>query len=544
VRSKLFQLLKRREVDRQTQSGEQPELPKSEQEQVSGRRLAWNSLLNLFTGAVLILLSIAFIPMLIRSFGVELFGVLAITWTVLFQLTWLDFGFSRASAKFIAEELSSGSSDQAALWAWTALFTQVGVGLVASIALWISAPALAGLLHVHHGHTELVIFALRLFGLAIPLDLASRSLAGVCQAGQRFAWINSVSLFGALWTYAVYGLGILDGGNFKLVVFGLFLLRFFNALALYVGAARVVPAINSLASIRRVPDRYRSTAVQMLRFGGWVTLSALFGPMLLYFDQWVIGILLGAAILPYYTVPLNILLRLGILPSSLTTTLFPAFSSLSAAFQWRRVEALFFRAHRYIAIVGIPILFSLFVWAHEVLRIWIGRSFADHAVLPLRILIVGTAISLLAPLSGALLEGIGRPDTVAKVYLIEFPLNIALVVALTLAFGIVGAALSFTLRTSVETFVFWIIVPKVMPVSWQSPAARSFIRVAPVAAVMSFLPLLFGRVEISSIGDLTGTLLILAGYCAAALFLLLDGQERAYLSSFRDRLLAKQKITS
>lgn len=441
--------------------GKRPDTPVDDQ-LTRGGRLASNALLTLVTGGVLLVASLVVIPFAIHAFGRELFGILAITWMLGAHLVWLDFGLSRASARFVARELAVGERGRGALWAWTALLTQAAIGLPAALVLWLAAPELTAALHVSDARQPIAVLAVRVFALSIPINLATRSMVGVLQAGQRFGWVNANSLVSSFANYGVYAIGILHGDSFRTVVWGLFLVQVGSFVSAFVGATRVVPMFEALRSRHELAHGYGSRLRLMAGFGGWVALASLLGPILAYLDQWVVGFVLGVAILPYYAVPYALLDRLDVISSSLTSTLFPAFSSLEARADWSRIQDYFVRAHRYLMIVTIPILFVIFVWGGQILSWWIGESFAKHATTPLRILVCGELVGLLAPLSGALLQGIGRPGLIAKIYAAEVLPNIVLVFSFTKLFGLTGAASSFTLRTIVETLILWIVVARVV----------------------------------------------------------------------------------
>lgn len=502
---------------------------------VQGRRLAFNSGLNLATGLLILALNFLFVPLLIHSFGTELFGVLSVTWMVLANLGWLDLGFSRAAARFVAQELAAGNSDRAAIWTWTAVLTQALIGCCGAVALLLLAPNLVKWLHVAPERQALVTVALQLFAFAVPLDLAARSMTGVLQAGQRFGWVNALTLTTTLSTFAIYGIGILRGADFEFVIYGLFALRFLTLAGTCIGAATVVPSLRKLPDFRWIIANYRTHASVMVRFGSWVSVTAFLGMLLLYFDQWLIGFVLGVAMLPYYVVPLTLLTRLAIFPSSLTATLFPAFSALHAEADWPRIENYFLRANRYILMTLIPILFVLYVWGFEIFRLWIGPDFAAQVALPLRILICGFALSLLAPISGSLLEASGKPDLLAKLYMVELPFNFLIVLVLTKQFGIVGAAISYTIRALVETSAVWIVLYRVLPFSGARLLRQTLLPILPAVGIVGIAAWLLDEGRLGNIASIAGTLAVLAAYALFVAVFLLDGQDRNMLGALRRR---------
>jgi O-antigen/teichoic acid export membrane protein len=290
------------------------------------------------------------------------------------------------------------------------------------------------------------------------LEFISRSLGGVLEAGQRFEYINGLNLFTTVGTFAVYGVCIMFDYGFTMAIYGLFLLRAVTMGGNWLSAFKVLPNLIRNRALLKNAKEYWKNAEILIRYGFWISVGSVIGPLLIYFDQWVISIIAGISFLPYYTIPFNLLGNLGILPGSLSSTLFPAFSAMAAKGERGRCEDYFLRAHRFLLCTIVPVIFIIFSWSWEILDIWIGNEFANEASSALRILSIGFGISLMAPLSGALLQAIGRPDLLVKLYLWELPFNILSVWFLTSRFGISGAAVSFCLRALVETTLLWILV--------------------------------------------------------------------------------------
>lgn len=465
---------------------------------------------------------------MLSAFGTELYGVLSATWLVLGYFSWLDFGLSRASARFVARELAVGDVDAAASWAWTAALTQTSLGLAGALILSLLTPVIVRHLHVKSGNEGLVTIALHLFAFAIPVSLANRCMNGVLQAGQRFGWANGLNIVGTVATYVVYTIGILVKVDFRFIIYGLFLLKFVELVGSYWGATKVVPGMKSIRTmlLRR---GYGTQVRSMIAYGSWITVASILGPLLLTLDQWMITLIIGVATLPYYTVPFNLLMRLNLLPSSLSPTLFPAFTALHARNDWDRIESYFIRAHRYLIAVLIPVVFLVFTWSSEILRFWVGSEFSARSTVPLQILVAGFAIALLAPVSGTLLEGIGRPDVIAKLYVLEVPLNIASVYFLTRHFGLSGAAWSYTLRAFVETILLWVVVYRVVPLSFSKFISDAFLRAAMPLTMMCIAAWLMRGARLQNHAYLVATVLIVGSYGFIVTRSLFDESDRTFI---------------
>jgi O-antigen/teichoic acid export membrane protein len=150
--------------------------------------------------------------------------------------------------------------------------------------------------------------------------------------------------------------------------------------------------------------------------------------------------------------------RLWIIPSSLALTIFPAFSALSGSGQHERTQLLFMRSVKFVLIATAPLILVLIAFARSLLHVWLGADFAQHGTAAFQILAAGAAIGLMAPISGSVLQGYGRPDIIAKLYLLYIPANIALVWGLVRTLGIPGAAWSAAARTVIDACLLFLIV--------------------------------------------------------------------------------------
>jgi O-antigen/teichoic acid export membrane protein len=494
---------------------------------VQGRHLASNSVLNLATNLLILLLNLLFVPIMLRTFGTELYGILSVTWIVLANMGWLDFGFSRATARFVAQELIHGRPDQAAKWTWTAILSQVFLGVLGAAVICALSPYLVELFKVDPAKRELALLTFRLFAFSIPVDFAVRSVSGVLQATQRFDWVNGLSVLNTIGTFSAFAVGIWGGGDFEYVIYGLFAVRLLNLITAFYAARRVLPSLGVFPQYDTFAGEYKARVVTMLKFGSWVAAASMIGPLLLYCDQWLVSGILGVAFLPYYAIPFNLLTKLGIFPSSISLTLFPAFSAMQEKTEWSRMERYYVRAHRFLLAALIPILFILFVWSHEILRIWVDPLFAANASLPLQILTIGFGIALLGPLSGALIEAVGRPDLLVKLYAVELPINALLVWYLTKEYGIAGAATSYTIRAFAETIIIWIMLYRAVHFSWLQLLKSALYKPAVALVIIGLITPFMAGASLNNPMSIIGTLLILSSYCIYAGFVIFDSDDKS-----------------
>jgi len=97
-----------------------------------------------------------------------------------------------------------------------------------------------------------------------------------------------------------------------------------------------------------------------------------------------------------------------------------------------------------------PVALCLAAWAPVLLRLWLGAAFAEHGATAFQLLALAAPVAALTPVAAVALQAYGRPDVIAKLYVLSVPINAGVVFALVAAMGVTGAALSMTVRALVE----------------------------------------------------------------------------------------------
>ncbi|MEM3484677.1 MAG: flippase [Candidatus Methanomethyliaceae archaeon] len=423
--------------------------------QISGRLVARNTLFNFIGQIIPLFIGVVAIPLIIRGLAAERFGLLSIAWVILGYSTVFDLGLGRATTKFVAEVLGKGEDDEVPRLVWTAVTAQVVFGVAGGLALAGVTPLLVGrILNVPPDLAEEAGTTFYLLALSVPVALVSGSFSGALEAAQRFDLVNAVRIPSSCLTFLLPLLGVLLGLDLPGIV-ALILAARLGTLAAYAMIdLRLFPGLRKYASCY-------SLFLRLLSFGGWVMVSSIVGPILVYLDRFLIGSLLSMAAVAYYTAPYEAITRLWIIPVSLTTTLFPAFSALDVVKDKEKVGILFARSMKYVLLVLGPVILLVELFAEEVLQFWLGAGFAAKSSIALQILAVGVLVNSLAHTPSALLQSAARPDLPAKFHLLELPIYVGIAWFLIAHFGITGAAGAWTLRMALDTVLLFAAVFKI-----------------------------------------------------------------------------------
>lgn len=429
----------------------EPRNPKSGR-LISTGLLARNATLNLVTEGWIFLVLIVAIPKLVFYLGEASFGLFSIAWVVVGYLAFLDIGVSSATTKFTSEYLAKHERAQIGSLIRTALAANTVMGVVASGVAVASAPFLIRYVfkipETMHKEAFSVFVGV---AFALPVLLIQGVLRAALSSYQRFDWINLVngSVISLQW-----------------VVMTLLAWRGFGVVAVVwvaVLARAVMVAFYAYLLPRQVPDVFAhfafcwETLWRLLHFGVWVSLSQVMSPILVYLDRMMIAAMISLQAVTIYAIPTEVFNRMGILPSCLMATLFPAFSHHGAFVgENGQMARLFNFTTRYLLFIVFPLIGLLFVNAQDILAVWMGPRFSTEGTLVLQILAVGALVNFLARLPYGAVQAVGRPDITGKIHLLELPVYIALCLLLIPRWGIAGAALACTVRLSLDAFLmFW-----------------------------------------------------------------------------------------
>lgn len=422
-------------------------------------KVSRNVIWNLAGEVAPLLAAVVSIPLLIHGLGTERFGILSLAWALVGYLGIFDIGLGRALTKLAADRLATRTDEEEVRGLfWMAfvlmlMLSLVGGAAMATAARWLVYRELAIPAPLR---TE-ALNAFYVLAFSLPILITASAFRGLLSALNRFDLVNLVRI----------PLGI------SMFVCPILVLPFSHSLVPAVAALLAVRLLGWLAylfvCIQTVPGlaRFDKPHFEFIRpllgFGGWITVSSVVGPVMLYGDRFVIGAMLSTAAVAYYATPCDIVLRLSVLPTAVAGVLFPVFANSFAQPAPERAASLISRASNLILIAIFPAVLLIVTLAPEGLSLWLGRNFSAHSAVLVPWLAAGILTNSMAHLPYAMIQGAHRPEVTAKLHLIELPLYFLLLYWLTRRMGLEGAAIAWSLRLSADTIALWIAALNLLP---------------------------------------------------------------------------------
>ena len=417
--------------------------------EITGKVIARNTLLNFIGQVVPLAIGVIAIPFIIKGLGADRFGLLSLAWVVFGYFAIFDLGLGRATTKYVAEALGKGDEGRVPVLLWTTVTIQLILGLLGAIIMLIITPLVTDrVLNIPHGLIQEARFTFYLLALSIPIILVSSSFSGALQARQRFDLVNLIRIPSSTFTFLMPLVGLM----FELKLPGIIVLILCVKIATLIAFLTI--NIQIFPKIKKIT--FQSVLfVRLFKFGGWVTVSSIVSPILVYLDRFLIGSILTMSAVTFYTAPFEAVTRLSIIPQSLAISLFPAFSALDGVGDRQKLEFYYASSVKYVLLVLTPIVLVVTIFGKEILKLWLGIEFATESAMALRILSVGVLINSIGSITFSLFQGTGRPDIPAKFHLLELPLHLVAAYILISHWGITGAALAWTVRVTFDTFLLF-----------------------------------------------------------------------------------------
>jgi len=407
-----------------------------------------NTFINLAGAMAPMLVSLIVVPFYLRLVGEARFGVLVLVWLLVGYFEFFDFGIGKATANQMARLRDAPISAREEVF-WTGVLINGMLGLLGGLVLLTAGHYGANGYFGHNpsgGLDTEIRMALPWLALAVPVGTVSAVGVAALEARERFLTLNTLQV---LVTVLIQLLPLLvawlRGPALDGLIAAAVICRVGANLPVLLACRRYVPLLGR-------PRFRKSLAAPLFRYGGWVTVTAVIGPILVSVDRLLIGSQIGLSAVAHYTVPYNLVTKFQILPASLMRTLFPRFSLL----EWEECAPIARQAVSGLAAITLPLTVAAVIVIKPFLRVWIDARFAEVAAPVGEILLIGVWINSLAWVPAVMLQGQGRPAIVAKLHAMELvPYVTILWIGMAWA-GLQGAAWAWVLRVAVDALLmFW-----------------------------------------------------------------------------------------
>ena len=426
------------------------------------KRIGVNVLWNLFGTGFPLLIAVVAIPPLIESLGTARFGILSLAWMVVGYFSFFDLGLGRAMTQLIAQRIGNGQGSEVPLIVRSGMALMAILGIFGGLVVALLSPLLVDKFMIPDGLYTETLDSFFLLSASVPIVIVTTGLRGVLEGRHRFDIVNKVRApLGAL-TY-LGPLLVLPFSNSLVPVVAILVL------------GRIVSGIvYSLVILRLYPEIVKKTSFDvkllglLLSFGGWMTLSNVAGPLLLYLGRLALALLVSAEAVAYFSTPYDMVISLLLIPGMFVSVLFPMFAEKFHR-DLQAVTTLYFQAMRYTLFIMTPLALFTYMFARPAISWWISDDFSDNSYRVAELLAIGIFINSFGYISQALVQAYGRPDLTAKLHVAELIAYVPYMWWLVEEQGVDGAAIAWVVRVTISTIALAFIANRCLTGGFKSP---------------------------------------------------------------------------
>ncbi|WP_313129349.1 flippase [Pseudescherichia vulneris] len=408
-----------------------------------------NSGWNLGGYVVPSLIAIPSMGYLARALGPELFGIYTLAIAIVGYAGIFDIGLTRAIVREIAvyrNEYVERKKIISTSTIFLLLFSTLG-----ALFIYLFAHQIIGVLNISMANYSDVYKSLTILVWTIPIFLINQLWMSILEGDERFAILNIQRCFGSSIIAGLPALFVLFSSSLLSAIIGLAVGRLISLVISFIIVKKEISNIRLEFCIK--------TFKRMIFFGGWITVSNIISPLMVYFDRFVISGIMGAKNVGYYTAPSEIISRLSLIPGALSRAIFPRLSCNDTESNFKKNV---FLSYMVMAVGCLPIFVIGFYFSNMIMKLWLGADYAKNSFYILQILLVGFYFNSIAQVPFTIIQALGKAKYTALLHCAEVLPYVALLYFAVQKYGLKGAAYAWSARVIIDCLLLVFISNKCM----------------------------------------------------------------------------------
>lgn len=402
---------------------------------------------------VVLLAPIPFVmtPFFLKKIGTGGYGTWAVFLAINGMVSLADFGLVTSVSKHVAQYYAHKDFRALGELISTGLLLYGLIACVVTGVLWAGtqifvrnlfhgSPIAPAELSVLWRFLVLLVFAniLTMFWSSIVVGLQRMDLSNVFNA------LNMVVSAGLSAVFLFRGLGL------RGILYGYALAAFLVTLIYGVTVRALLPEVKLKLSSCRL-----RVAREIVSFSAKAYVTQICVAIHNQMEKFYLARFVGVVPVGWYDVSSDLALKLRGIPSLVLVPVMPAASELDAMEDHARLTKLYSRAHKYLALVGVPLVVYAVLISKRFVNLWIGPSFELVAV-PFCALLIMNFVNIMTGPGFLILMGRGRllPGLYGSV--LGIAVNVVLSFFLIRAYGFAGAVIGTSVALGVGSLFFFL----------------------------------------------------------------------------------------
>jgi O-antigen/teichoic acid export membrane protein len=385
------------------------------------------------------IMGVVFVPLYIKFMGVESYGLVGFSGTLIAMFSILDMGLGATLSREMARRSVLVGQEQASrdlLRTVEVIYWTVAIFIGAAV-IALSYPVARYWVNPEQLSVSDVQQALMIMGLVTVLRWPFGMYQGGLMGLQKQVLVNSLTAisgtfrgFGAVLVLWLVSPTIQAFFCWQIIVSGLETLA--TAYLLW----------HSLPGSPRRPKFSKSLVGEIWQFAGGMMGINVVVLVLSQSDKMILSKMLSLEMYGYYMLAWTLASSIYKVISPISAALFPRFAQLVAARNSEGLVALYHRSCQFMSVMVLPIACVLAVYSYQILTLWTGApKIAEQTYLVASILIVGTACNAMMNIPYEVQLAYGWTSLAFWVNVVSIIVFIPLLIILTHLYGMFGGAM-------------------------------------------------------------------------------------------------------
>jgi O-antigen/teichoic acid export membrane protein len=393
-----------------------------------GAKVTRNVIYTAARSIILAPLPFLLIPYFLKKLGSAGYGTWAIFLAVNGMTSLADFGLVTSISKHVAQYYALKDFRALGQLISTSLLLYLGIALAVASFLWASSRVLVSALFRNSmlPGAELVSLWKYLIFLVFA-NILTLLFSSVIIGLQRMDLTTAINSMNLLLSAGLSVAFLHQGMGLRGILYG------------YAAAAWTVTILYGYVVRHLLPEaRLKVTscrwevAHEILSFSSKAYVTQIAVAIHNQIEKFYLARFVGVVPVGWYDISSDLALKLRGIPGLVLTPVMPAASELDARNDHGRMLSLYFRAHKYLAFIGIPLVVYTVLISRHLVELWLGPSLRIIAI-PLSVLLMTNFVNLITGPGFLILMGRGklRPGLYSAV--------LGVVLNLTLSYGFIRA---------------------------------------------------------------------------------------------------------
>lgn len=418
------------------------------QKLATSKKIYTNMIWNICSMGLPMLIALICIPLFIKNLGIEKFGILTIIWSLIGYFGIFDMGMGKALTQKVSTCLGNNDTKSIPAFFWSAMSVTLCFGILGcALLLTTDFYILPMFLKTNKVLLLETQTAIKFIAVFFPFYLLNIGIKGIFDSFQKFRFTSSVTIIISICNFVLPLFVFSHSKSLVWVIAPLILGRLITLFCYFVYLSKLVPGLFSNISVKI------SHIKSLTSFGAWITVSNIVGPLMVYFDRFFIAGMLSASVIAYYTTPFELAFRFFVIPTAIFSVLFPFFTQAVTS-DYQKAKKIYMKSFWEIFALMLVITIFVVIFAKSGLSLWISPDFAANSYRITQILMIGVLLFSITVPSFNFMQAIGRADVSAIIHLIELPIYLIILFIFIKCFGIIGAAISWTLRGAMDFILY------------------------------------------------------------------------------------------